>query len=91
MTDQELRIFEREKIAMTIPRDVPVGLMIVHRQAVLDLVSLERSLRQAAEKLLAARYRDGECDSVTLKQFECEVAEAIDCCAYSGEPEKPRT
>jgi hypothetical protein len=52
--------------------------MVGDKRAVLALVSFERHLRDAAKKLLDARYRDGECDAVALSRFASEVEEAAE-------------
>ena len=53
-----MSIFDVEKLAL-------VG----DKNAIIHLVSEFRRLRLASDKLLKSRYRDGECDSVSLHEF----------------------
>lgn len=45
------------------------------RQAVLRVVSSLRRYRAESKKLLDSRYRDGECDSLSLHEFNEEIEE----------------
>ena len=45
------------------------------RAAVIAVVSALRRYREASRKLLGARYRDGECDAVSLSTFESGIGE----------------
>lgn len=49
--------------------DIEKKAMVLDREAVLSLVSIERRLRQASEQLLSKRYKDGEVDRVALDIF----------------------
>lgn len=52
--------------------------LVGHLPSVVKIVSLERSLRQAADKLLANRDRDGECTARAVYDFHQEVLQALD-------------
>jgi hypothetical protein len=43
--------------------------LVGETQATIECVSAIREFRAAAKALLALRYRDGECDAVTLTVF----------------------
>jgi hypothetical protein len=43
--------------------------LVLDKQAILELVSCVREMRSVTKKLLGSRYRDGECDAVTLTTF----------------------
>lgn len=55
-----------------------------NHQAITVLVDAVRQWREASAKLLASRYRDGECDAVALAEFESAV-EGIETAHGLGE------
>lgn len=78
MTDDlKARAFAGEKRAMLLDRD-----------AVLRVISALRAYREASERLLAARYADGECDAVALSVFEDACREAEES-AWGSPDEDP--
>lgn len=52
--------------------------LVGHLPSVVKIVSLERSLCQAADKLLANRGRDGACTARAIYDFHREVLQALD-------------
>lgn len=72
--DIDARIHEIEKLALC-----------GDAKAMTLIVSFARHYRQAAKKLLASRYRDGECDAVALNDFEAAIEEAEETLLLEGE------
>jgi hypothetical protein len=57
--------------------DLEKRAMCLDRRAVLDLVDILRGYRCASKKLLAARYKDGECDALALSDFEEAISNRL--------------